>query len=464
MSANGSSFVPDWVKDAVFYQIFPERFNNGDKSNDPAGVEPWGNIPTRENFFGGDLQGVMDKLDYLQELGVNAVYLNPIFAARTNHRYDTIDYFKVDPMLGDNALLKELVRRMHARGMHLILDGVFNHCGSGFAPFLDVMEKGEQSQYKDWFIARSYPLTTEPVNYLSCGGCVYLPKLNHAYRPVQEFILKVSRFWIEEAGIDGWRLDTPFKLPLVFWKEFRQAVKAANPQAYLVGEIWREAGPWIQGDVFDGVMNYRLRDILYDYTLTNLLDGEDFGYELQTLLESHGPAAVGMLNLLDSHDTTRVLTSYKGDWQKLRIALTALMTLPGAPMIYYGGEVGLLGETDPDCRRCMPWDQKEWNQPVYEMTRALVAFRHAHPAVRYGKPEKLSAFNGLFAYRMAYDGDEVLVVLNPREAIANYSMPAHSTAATWVEAFTGQKFTASSGSLCLDIPSRSALVLVPGDK
>ena len=137
------------------------------------------------------------------------------------------------------------------------------------------------------------------------------------------------------------------------------------------------------------------------------------------------------------------------------------MTLPGAPMIYYGGEVGLLGETDPDCRRCMPWDQKEWNQPVYEMTRALVAFRHAHPAVRYGKPEKLSAFNGLFAYRMAYDGDEVLVVLNPREAIANYSLPAHSTAATWVEAFTGQKFTANSDSLCLDIPSKSTLVLVP---
>jgi len=453
---------PDWVKDAIFYQIFPERFNNGDLANDPAGVCRWGDLPTRENFFGGDLQGVIDKLDYLQELGVNAIYLNPIFAARTNHRYDTSDYFMVDPILGDTDLLKELVRKVHQRGMHIILDGVFNHCGNGFVPFIDVVEKGNQSEFKDWFLARSYPLTTEPLNFLTCGGCTYLPKLNHAHRPVQEFILKVARYWLEAAEIDGWRLDVPFKIPLDFWREFRQVVKQVNPQAYLVGEVWREADQWVRGDVFDGVTNYRLRDILFDYVLTGVLDGEDFGYELQTLQSAHGTATSGMLNLLDSHDTTRVLTTFKGDVDRLRIALTAQMTLPGIPTVYYGDEVGLLGETDPDCRRCMPWDKKDWNLPVYQMTRDLIQLRHAHPALRNGKPQKIAAFNGMFSYLMKEGNDEVVVILNPREAIPDFSFKIQSVNQYWKEFQTGKSFTLQSGEIHLEtIPARSALVLLP---
>jgi Glycosidases len=469
MSERQNYQAPSWVADAIFYQIFPERFCNGDPVNDPAGTQPWGGLPTRENFFGGDLQGVLQKLDYLQGLGVNAIYLNPIFAARTNHRYDTSDYFKVDPALGDLALLKALTEEMHRRGMHLILDGVFNHCGDGFAPFLDVRAKGERSEYRDWFVARSYPLSTDPLNFLTCGGCTYLPKLNHAYRPVQEFILKVARYWLEEAGIDGWRLDVPFKIPLPFWREFRQVVKSVNPQAYLVGEVWREAAPWVQGDVFDGVTNYRLRDILFDYVLTNVLDGEDFGYELQTLLTGHGPAARSMLNLLDSHDTARVLTTFKGDLERLRLALTAQMTLPGAPMIYYGDEVGLLGETDPDCRRCMPWEEHDWNLPVLQMTRELTALRQAHPALRQAhpalrsaQPQTLAAFNGIYAYRMAGAGDEVIVVLNAREAIPAFELPTLSTVQRWREFSRGQVIESPYGRLQFDwVPARSAQVFVP---
>ena len=461
MNADLKLTAPEWVADAIFYQIFPDRFCNGEKRNDPPGLAVWGDLPTRENFFGGDLQGILSRLDYLQDLGVNALYLNPIFQAHTNHRYDTSDYFKVDPALGDNALLKELVSQLHQRGMHIILDGVFNHCGDGFAPFQDVMKKGADSEYADWFLARSYPLRTEPLNFLTCGGCTYLPKLNHAHRPVQEFILKVARYWLEETGMDGWRLDVPFKIPLDFWREFRQVVKTANPQAYLVGEVWREAAPWIAGDCFDGVTNYRLRDLVLDYVLTNVLDGEDFGFELQTLLAAHGLAARSMLNLLDSHDTPRILTTLKGDVERLRIVLTIQMTLPGAPMIYYGDEIGLLGETDPDCRRCMPWDETGWNEQVLAITQNLVVLRREHPALRYGRPQKLAAFNGVFAYRQEFENDEVIVVLNPRESIAALEIPTHSLVTHWQEFSSQQVFTASNGKILFEhLPSRSALVLL----
>ena len=460
MSADLKFVAPDWVADAIFYQIFPDRFCNGKKSNDPPNLATWGDLPTRENFFGGDLQGILLRLDYLQSLGVNALYLNPIFQARTNHRYDTSDYFKVDPALGDNSLLKELVSQVHQRGMRIILDGVFNHCGDGFAPFQDMMKKGADSEYASWFLARSYPLSTDPLNYLTCGGCIYLPKLNHAHRPVREFILKVARYWLEETDMDGWRLDVPFKIPLDFWREFRQAVKAANPQAYLVGEVWREAAPWIAGDCFDGVTNYRLRNLVLDY-VNNALDGEDFGFELQTLLAAHGPAARSMLNLLDSHDTPRILTTLKGDIRKLRIALTIQMTMPGAPMIYYGDEVGLLGETDPDCRRCMPWDEADWNKQVLKITRDLVALRRDHPALRHGDPQKLMAFNGVFAYRQELGDDEVIVVLNPRESIRSLEIPTLSQATRWQEISSQAVFAASKGTILFDrLPARSALVFL----
>jgi cyclomaltodextrinase len=345
--------------------------------------------------------------------------------------------------------------------MHIILDGVFNHCGDGFSPFLDVLKKGAESDYANWFVARSYPLSTDPLNFLTCGGCTYLPKLNHAYRPVQEFILKVARYWLEETGMDGWRLDVPFKIPLDFWGEFRKAVKNTNPQAYLVGEVWREATPWIAGDTFDGTTNYRLRELIFDYVLTKVLDGEDFGYELLTLLSSHGTATRSMLNLLDSHDTARVLTIFKGEIERLTIALTIQMTVPGAPMIYYGDEVGLQGETDPDCRRCMPWDEDDWNGQVLKITHDLIALRRDHPALRYGDIQKLVAFNGVFAYKQKFENDEVIVVLNPRESILALEIPTYSEATLWWEFSSRQVFKTSNGTIIFDyIPTCSALVLV----
>lgn len=468
MSVRHRDGAPAWVADAVFYQIFPDRFRNGDTGNDPPGTVAWGTEPNRQDFCGGDLQGVKGSLDYLQELGIDAIYLNPIFQAETNHRYDTSDYFRVDPALGDLNLLKELVDDMHTRGMRLILDGVFNHCGLGFGPFRDVLENGESSRYKDWFLARDYPLTAAPLNYQTCGGCTYLPKLNHGHPPVREFLLDVARYWLVEANIDGWRLDVPFKVPMSFWREFRRVVREANPEAYLVGEVWRDASPWIAGDVFDGVTNYRLRDLIFDFVLTGVLDAEDFGFELHSLLDAHGTAARSMVNLLDSHDTRRVLTSFGGDVEGLRLALTLQMTLPGAPMIYYGNEVGLQGETDPDCRRCMPWDEKEWDADLLSVTRALIGLRRAHPALRHGDLEVLYTFDGVFAYRMRSGDDEVMVIVNPRGNVADVRVPVDSGGAPWVEWFTKTTYHAvqeTAGGQAVvaigDVPACSALVLVP---
>ncbi|RPI25701.1 MAG: glycoside hydrolase family 13 protein [Chloroflexota bacterium] len=456
------SDIPDWVPEAIFYQIFPDRFYNGDSSINPAGMTAWDDLPTRENFFGGNLQGILKKLDYLQDLGINALYLNPIFKARTNHKYDTQDYFQIDPSFGSNRLFKDLVDEVHHRGMHLILDGVFNHCGAEFAPFQDLVQHGTASPYRGWFIVRSYPITQVPLSYLTCGGAAYLPKLNHAYRPVQEFILKVARYWIDEFGIDGWRLDVPFKIPLDFWREFRQVVREAHPQAYLVGEIWREAGPWIQGDIFHGVTNYRLRELLLDYCLTNILDGEDFAFETGILAKAHGPNRAAMLNLLGSHDTARIMTLLRGDFNRLKVALTYLMTTPGVPLVYYGDEVGLLGETDPDCRRPMPWRQTEWNPQVLSLYRWLIRLRKDHAALRRGECETLFVFNGVFAYRIYIPEDDLIVILNPREHVSDVPLSVGERFPSWKDSETGRVYPVMEGKLQLSgVPACSATILIP---
>ncbi|MCL4466902.1 MAG: glycoside hydrolase family 13 protein [Chloroflexi bacterium] len=455
---------PDWVPDAIFYQILPDRFCNGDPTNDPPGLEAWGNSPTRESFFGGDLQGVLGKLDYLQDLGVNALYLNPVFLARTSHRYDTSDYFQVDPALGTNELLNQLIRELHHRDMRIVLDGVFNHCGDGFWAFEDVKALGAASPYADWFTVRSYPISAAPLSYFTCGGAPYLPKLNLQYRPVQEYLLKVGTHWVGDSDVDGWRLDTACKIPRSFWRDFRVAVKTANPQAYLVGEVWRDAAPWVQGDTFDGVTNYRLRELLLDFCALGILDAEDFAYEVDTLLSSQGEAAPYMLNLLGSHDTPRILTVLHGDVTRMLIALTFLMTAVGAPLIYYGDEIGLWGETDPDCRRTMVWDERKWNGRIRDACRRLIGLRRAHIALRRGRLESLLAFDKVYVYRRVASGDEVIVVLNPGSEVKELEVATRSTAPLWLDPVAEARHAATNGILRLaSIPPQSSTVLVVSD-
>lgn len=241
--------TPDWVKDAVFYQIFPDRFARSKAVAKPTFLEPWDAPPTVHGFKGGDLIGVLEHLDYLQDLGVNAIYFNPIFQSTANHRYHTYDYFRVDPILGGNEAFQRLLDEAHRRGIRIVLDGVFNHASRGFFQFNHLLENGPASPYKDWFIVHSWPLHAydhqRPPNYAAWWNLHALPKLNTANPAVREFLWDVARYWIEQ-GIDGWRLDVPNEInDDEFWREFRRRVKEANPEAYIVGEIWGDATRWL---------------------------------------------------------------------------------------------------------------------------------------------------------------------------------------------------------------------------
>ncbi len=452
---------PEWVRDAVFYQIFPERFANGDPSNDPPGVQPWGSPPAWNSFFGGDLQGILDHLGHLESLGVNALYLTPVFTARSNHKYDTCDYLTVDPAFGSNDLLRRLVDACHARGMRIVLDAVFNHCGDGFWAFEDLRRNGAASPYADWFFPESFPVSQDPINYQTCGGAGFLPKLNLANPDVRQHLLKVSRYWLEEIHIDGWRLDVPWKAPLDFWREFRQVVKRANPQAYIVGEVWRDPQPWLAGDTCDGIMNYPLRDAILDFCVRDTMDAEDFDYFTTRLRQTYGKSAPLQLNLLGSHDTPRLLTLCRGNLRRALLAMAAQFTAIGAPMVYYGDEVGLEGENDPDCRRTMPWQPQTWNNTLLDAARSLIRARHNHASLRSGSFESLKIFNGIYAYRRTNGEDQVVVVLNPRAASPRFTLPLgglHS----WKDVLSGQVYPVTEGALRLDpLPAQTALVLVP---
>jgi len=458
--------LPLWVKDSLFYEIFPDRFFNGDLSNDPTNVRPWGEKPTRSNFFGGDLKGILNKLDYLEELKINTIYLTPIFKARTNHKYDTEDYFSIDPSFGYEQTLKSLVSTLHERDMRIILDGVFNHCGDYFWAFKDVLSKGEKSNYKTWFKIRSFPIKRNPPNYKSYGSTGYLPKLNMCNPDVRDYFLKVAKFWITDFGIDGWRLDVPWKVPIEFWCRFRDVVKKANPKAYIVGEIWRDPSFWLKNELFDGVMNYLLRDLVIGYCVLNKMDAEDFDHECNYLRQYvHKEHQFLTLNLLGSHDTARILSICKNNINKLKLALTFIFTYIGAPMIYYGDEIGMEGGKDPDCRRAMIWNKKNWNEKIYHIYKSLIALRKTHPALRSLNFEILFIFEGIFAYRRFFGNDEVVVVFNTNKYKKDIKIPIkryNSKQNKWRDYLSNKVYDEEEGFINLSSFSKEkALVLLP---
>lgn len=456
--------TPDWVKSAIFYQIFVDRFDNGDPSNDPPDVVPWGSPPSRDNFLGGDIQGILNRLPYLEDLGATTLYLTPIFKARTNHKYDTCDYLAIDPAFGTNQLFCQLIEEAHMRGMRVVLDAVFNHCGDGFWAFEDVKRNGAASKYRDWFYTTEFPIHQDPPNYQTCGGVAYLPKLNVANQEVQEYLLKVTTFWLKEYEMDGWRLDVPWKVDMQFWRKFRHTVKQANPEAYIVGEVWRDPEPWLKGDTCDGIMNYPLREYILDYCVRDAMDAEDFDHAISRLRDLYAPYAPYQLNLLGSHDTPRLLTLCKGDMDRAILAITFLFTYVGAPMIYYGDEIGLRGGDDPDCRRCMPWDESEWEPKINQMYKKLIGARCRHPALRQGEFIPLLVFNGIYAYLRRYESDEVIIIMNPREERDDLRIPLNqvqSLGRTWHDLLGEGNFKATKAHIHIPrMPSKCAYVLV----
>ncbi len=475
--------TPDWVRDAVFYQIFPDRLAKSDLLHKPHNLEPWLGPPTSHGFKGGDLLGVMEHLDYLVELGVNAIYFNPVFQSAANHRYHTYDYYQVDPLLGGNESLRALLDAAHKRGIRVILDGVFNHASRGFFQFHDIMENGPYSPYIDWFNVHGWPLnayeSANPPNYDAWWHLPALPKFNISNPDVREYLLGVGQFWIE-LGIDGWRLDVPAEIDDdAFWQEFRRRVKGANPEAYIVGEIWHDARRWLKGDQFDAVMNYLFTKLCIEFFIDtevnpDLVRGSslwpvrdigarEFAQEIEALIKLYPPEVTEVqLNLLDSHDTPRYLTMANGDDTALRLATLFQMVYPGAPCIYYGDEIGMTGGKDPLSRAAFPWGASVWNVDLLTFFQKVTRLRHAHPALRRGQYITLHGEGNMYALARQLEDDKVIAVFNIGRGHEEAKLPVSGLfpdGTALVDALAGDRFTVNSGELAVSSPPRSALVL-----
>jgi cyclomaltodextrinase len=441
---------PTWVRDAVFYQIFPDRFAKSPRLTKPSNVLSWKSPPMAQAYHGGDLLGIVEHLDHLVDLGINALYLTPIFQSASNHRYHTHDYWTVDPLLGGNEALRELVRSAHDRGIRIVLDGVFNHASRGFFPFHDVLENGRHSPWLDWFHIHDWPLSPydgrRPANYEGWAGNRALPKLNTDNPQVREFLMQVGEYWIREFDIDGWRLDVPTEIRTPgFWEEFRQRVRAVKSDAYLVGEIWGAAPEWLEGNRFDATMNYEFaaaaiafaagprvsQQLVEDraYDVFPGIDAEQLGKRIQQLLALYRwETTLAQLNLLGSHDAPRVVSIARGDRDTLRLATLLQMTFPGAPCVYYGDEIALQGtkrydrpHRDQDARWPFPWhDQAKWDEDMLQFFRAVIKLRHQCPVLRQGEFTQLSSQEHCFAFLRHAADQRLLIVLNAADQDVNY--------------------------------------------
>ncbi|MEX2191389.1 MAG: glycoside hydrolase family 13 protein [Bacteroidota bacterium] len=563
--------VPQWAKDAVWYQIFPERFRNGDSSNDPAPselkfppargwkVSPWNsdwyqlqpweqdhNPNFYDNVFdrryGGDLKGVLDKLDYLADLGITALYFNPIFEAASLHKYDASTYHHIDNNFGpdpegDLAIIEaetedpatwkwsaadrlflNLIAEAHKRGIRIILDGVFNHSGTDFWAFRDVVENQQRSRYADWFDVRRWDDLKTPENEFEYKGWwdyQGLPEFREDssgfVRPVWTYFFNITKRWMDpngdgdpSDGIDGWRLDVANDVSHHFWKEWRTLVKSVNPNAYIVGEIWDDASTWLQGDEFDAVMNYRFSRAVVRFfadTDSSRYSVREFDEELADVRKGY-PEEVNYIlqNLIDSHDTDRwssmilnanreydrnnglrhnpaydVQKPGEREFQILRLMALFQLTYIGAPMIYYGTESGMWGADDPDDRKPMVWDDiaydDERSHPIsgkgrrpdnvafdrglFAYLKQVIAIRNKHDALRRGSFRTLLATDeGIYAFERAHGKELVTVILN------NCDKPQRTALGgqfRYTDLLTGKNILGSD----IWLPARSGMVLVP---
>ena len=450
--------APPWVKHTVWYQIFPERFANGDQTCNPEGTLPWGSTdPTATNFFGGDFTGIIHRLDYLKELGISGIYFTPIFAAHSNHKYDTIDYMEIDPQFGTKETFKQLVDECHRRGIKVMLDAVFNHSGYFFDKFQDILVKGELSLYKNWFHMHEFPIVTEPLpNYDTFAFTPYMPKLNTAHPAVKEYLLEVGRYWIREFHIDGWRLDVANEIDHSFWREFRKEIKAINPNVYIVGEIWHDALPWLHGDQFDAVMSYPVTNALLSYFANETIQASEFMEQITDCLHSYSMNVnEAAFHLLDSHDTPRILTTCNGNKEKVKLLYVFQLSFIGSPCIYYGDEIGMDGGIDPDCRKCMVWDKKKQDQALWKHVQTLLSLRKQYKAFggdgTFQWTEADDEANYI-SYTKTYKEETIFFILNPSNHEITAPIPFDIASKKIVNLYTEEEFSAEANALQVTLP------------
>ena len=402
--------VPEWAANKVVYQIFPSRY----AASQPVDKELWYKAPiTFTDNLHGDIRGIIDHLDYIRDLGIDVIYLTPIFKSDSSHKYDTIDYYQIDPSFGTAEDLRELVQKAHQYGMKVVLDAVFNHTGRDFFAFKDILENKEKSKYLDWYFIDKFPLDTEPgqaPNFKCFGYYGGMPKLNLKNPEVEKYVTDVACYWLKECDIDGWRMDVGDEISHYFWKHFRRAVKAVKKDALIIGEIWHYAGDFLEGDEWDTVMNYpfylNLIDLLADEKIGVSRFIQNLGYMNGRLNKKCYPL---MWNLIDSHDTARFLHLCNNK-QKLHLAAAFQLLMPGMPMIYYGDELAMPGANDPDCRRGMYWDEEYRDNEMLEWYKRLIQVRRTHACIVEGELAETITRDE--------DGTIVLIRKNTEETVA----------------------------------------------
>lgn len=412
---------PEWSKGAVYYQIFPERFCNGDTSNDPKDTKEWGEPPTRENYMGGDLEGVRIKIPYLKELGIEVIYFNPIFKADFNHKYATTDYYSIDPCFGSNEEFGNLVKELHENGIKVVLDGVFNHTGIHFMQFEDVCKNGSASQYYDWFLpCKEKEITVTHKDYECVGAYKYMPKLNSSNPEVRKFIVDVMDFWIRQYGIDGWRLDVADEVDSTVWQEARAVLKERYPDIILIGETWGYGGMLTSAKRLDSVMNYMFRDALRDYFGYEKLSASGFNHRINRMLGLYKTETHNVLyNLIDSHDTERFLFYCNSDVARMKLAVAFQLLFVGSPALYYGDEVGITGDNDPDCRKCMEWQEEKQNKELLNWYKTFIRLRKEHEAIRKGSYRSvlISDENDFLAFERTLNNERIIVMINKGDSV-----------------------------------------------
>ena len=414
--------VPEWVKDTVWYQIFPERFCNGNPARNNEFVKSWKYERVgHKDWYGGDLDGIISKLPYLSELGITGIYLNPIFLANSNHKYATIDYEIVDPDFGDDAILRELVDKAHDLGIRIMLDGVFNHCGNINEKFIDVYEKGPESKWYDWFFINEWPFDkdtkTDDARFYSFAFFPKMPKLNTNNPEVIDYFINVCSGWIDKYDIDGIRFDVGNEVSHTFLKQLNKVMKNKKKDFYLMGEIWHDSETWLKGDEYDAVMNYPLVNSVTSFWTSEKFTNKDFEYAVNRCYNLYRRQQMEVaFNLFDSHDTDRIMNRVKGNINALYQQMALLFTMAGSPCIYYGTEIGMEGGFDPDCRRCMPWndiDSGKYDDRI-SFIKDLISIRKKVQAFKNIDVEYLYDFNDskVLHYVKKDDNNEYHIVIN----------------------------------------------------
>lgn len=408
--------TPDWVKSSIIYQIFPDSFATGKGCIIDKGKEIISSDGTKSvSRLGGTIRGIIENLDYLKDLGVNCLYLNPIFKAASYHKYDIYDYYDIDPTLGTKEDFRELVARCHKDGIKIMLDGVFNHTSVDFFAFKDLIQNGQSSAYKDWYLIKEFPIKVEyPPNYETFAYVPGMPRLNTSNPEVRNYFINVAKYWITEFDIDGWRLDVASEIDHTYWQEFRKNIKSVKCDAFIIAEIWEDANSYLNGDQFDSSMDYNFMNLCEQFFAFGCISVSEFSDKLSRLrLRYKKPIQQCLMNLLDTHDVKRFMFVCNGDFRRLRLASFFQFMYVGVPSIYYGDEVGLSGLTEKEYRRKMEWDVTKQNIELKEHYKRIINIRKKHDTLVFGDFETkiVDNINGIFAFSRK-GKEKFLIVMN----------------------------------------------------